>query len=105
MKIPQTLNKYFGMKYDDDDALKLVHSIYELEEVARQFFKMLRDVLVEKLRFQGGKNNQLLRMRKDGDEILVICLYIYNTLVIGKQDAIERFKKKAKMYFRTKEEG
>ena len=64
--------------------MKLVHSIYGLVQAARQFFKKLRDLLVERLRFEKSKNHWCLLMRKDGDESLDICIYINDTLVIGK---------------------
>ena len=63
----------------------------------------MRDVLVEKLRFEMSKNYQCLLLRKDRDESLVICLYIDDTLVIAKQDAIERFKKEIRIYFEMSE--
>ena len=72
MKIPQGLDDYYGVKYDDDNPLKLVHSIYGIVQAVRQFFKKLRDVLVEKLRFEANKNDQCLLLGKDGDESLVI---------------------------------
>ena len=59
MKIPQGLDKYYGVKYDDDDALKLVHSIYGIVHTVRQFFKKLKDVLVEKLRFEMSKKQSM----------------------------------------------
>ena len=48
-----------GLKYmenensiDNEDALVLKQSIYDLVQAARQFFKKLRDVLIEKMGFE-----------------------------------------------------
>ena len=50
-------------------------------------------------------SNQCLYIKKDEAGVKVICLYIDNTLCVGNQTAIEKFKKDIKRHFITKEEG
>ena len=51
MKFPKGLHLFTGEQYDVDDALVLVQAMYGLVQAARQFFKKLRDTLVEKMSF------------------------------------------------------
>ena len=44
-------------------------------------------------------------MKENENRIIIICLYIDNTLCIGNAEAIEKFKKEIKKYFVRKEEG
>ena len=71
-----------GVKYmenendmNDDDALVLKQPIYDLAQAARQFFKKLRDVLIEKMGFEKCVIDQCLLSRRGESEILIICLY------------------------------
>ena len=43
--------------------------------------------------------------RKQKWIIIILCLYIDNTLCVGNVEAIRKFKKEIKKYFVTKEEG
>ena len=65
MKQPQ------GLKYmenesniNNEDVLVLKQSIYGLVQAARQFFKKLRDVLIEKMGFEKCLIDQCLLSRK-----------------------------------------
>ena len=44
-------------------------------------------------------------MRNDQNRIIIVCLYIDDTLCVGDKKAIEALKKEIKKYFVTKEEG
>ena len=44
-------------------------------------------------------------MKENKNGVIIICLYIDNTLCIGNAEAIKKFKKEIKKYFVTKEEG
>ena len=65
MKQLECLN-YMENKNDtnDDDVLVQKQSIYGLVQAARQFFKKLRDVLIEKMGFEKSLINQCLLSRK-----------------------------------------
>ena len=101
-----------GLKYmenennmNDDDALVLKQSIYGLVQAARQFFKKLRDVLIEKMGFEKSLIDQCLLSRKGESGILIICLYIDDTMIVGIDYEIKIFKEEIRTHFKTKEEG
>ena len=106
MKQPQGL-KYMENESDTDNEYVLVlkQSIYGLVQAARQFFKKLRDVLIEKMGFEKCLINQCLLSRKGESGILIICLYIDDTMIVGNKIEIKNFKEEIKLHFKTKEEG
>ena len=99
--------KYMKNKDDmsDDDALILKQSIYDLVQAARQFFKTLRDVLIVKMGFQKCLIDPCLLSRKGEFGILIICLYIDDTMIMGSDYEIKNFNKEIRTHFKTKEEG
>ena len=52
-------------KADDESMIKSEHMINGLVQIAKQFFKKMRDVLMYKTRFHKFLNNQYLISRKD----------------------------------------
>ena len=98
MKQPEGL-KYMENEDDmsDDDALILKQSIYGLVQAARQFFKKLRNVLIEKMSCDKSLIDQCLLRRKVEFGILIIRLYINNTMIIGSDYKIKNFKEEIKM--------
>ena len=44
-------------------------------------------------------------MKENQNGIIIICLYIDDTLCVKNTEAIRRFKQEIKKYFVTKEEG
>ena len=49
--------------------------------------------------------DQCLLRRSTTKEIILICIYVDDTLCVGNKEAITEFKKEIKNYFNTKEEG
>ena len=85
-----------GLKYmenennmNDDDALVLKQSIYGLVQAARKFFKKLRDTLIEKMGLEKYLIDQCLLSRKKELGILIICLYIDNTMIVVNKNEIK----------------
>ena len=74
-------------------------------QAARQFFKNLRDVLIKNMGFEKCLINQCLLSRKGELDILIICLYIDDTMIVGNKKEIKIFKEEIKMHFKRKEEG
>ena len=105
MKQPQGL-KYMENESDTDNehVLVLRQSIYGLVQAARQFFKKLRDVLIEKMGFEKCLINQCLLSRKGESGTLIICLYIDDTMIVGNEIEIKNFKEEIKVHFKTKED-
>ena len=106
MKQPQGL-KYMESESDTDNehVLVLKQSIYGLVQAARKFFNKLRDVLIEKMGFEKCLIDQCLLSRKGESVILIICLYIDDTMIVGNEIEINKFKEEIKSHFKTKEEG
>ena len=97
MKQPQGL-KYMESESDTDNehVLVLKQSIYGLVQAAMQFFKKLGDVLIEKMGFEKCLINQCLLSRKGESGILIICLYIDDTMIVGNEVEIKKFKEEIK---------
>ena len=62
-------------------------------------------MLETKLGFRKCVSDQCLCIKKDEAGVIVICLYIDDTLCTGDNDAIQEFKNEIKNYFAIKEEG
>ena len=65
----------------------------------------MRGVLIEKKEFKKNLINQCLLRREGKTGMLIICLYIDNTIIVGIETEIETFKEEIKLHFKTKEEG
>ena len=86
-------------------CMQLTKTIYGLVQAARQFYKKLTSVLVEKMNMRKCLADQCLFTRKTSKGTVLIAVYIDDTLCVGKQDAIDELKAEIKKYFSTKEEG
>jgi len=51
MSIPEGMDIFMECEFGKDGALQLVQAMYGLVQAARQFFKKLRDTMVEKMGF------------------------------------------------------
>ena len=104
LKIPEGYREYKGDNLEGK-CLILQHVIYGLVQAARQFYKNLKEILETKLVFRKCMSNQCLYPKKDEVGVIMICLYIDDTLRAANQNAIEKFKKDIKEFFVTKEGG
>ena len=107
MKIPEG---YEIVVTDDkidrtEDCFLLVKTIYGVVQAARQFYKKLSWVLTTKLGMEKCLADQCLFMRKTEHGIVMIAIYIDDTLCIGSKNAIEQLKNDISKHFSTKEEG
>ena len=93
MKLPEGIGLFLNKEFESNDALILVQATYGLVQAARQFFKKLRDTLVEKMKFTKCLSDQCLLFRKNKTGTVIVCIYIDDTLVVGDVDAIDIFKK------------
>ena len=87
---------------NDEEALVLKQLISGLVQAARQFFKKLRDILIEKMGFEKCVIDQCLFSRKGKTDILIISLYINDTIV--NEVEMKTFKEDITLRFKTKEE-
>ena len=89
----------------DEDCLMLMRTIYGTVQAARQFYRKLSNVLSEKNNMRKCLTDQCLCMRKSEKGIVMLAIYIDDTLCIGPKAAVDEFKADMKKHFCTKEEG
>ena len=105
LRVPERYREYSTRHLDGEACLLLDHAIYGLVQAAHQFFKKLVEVLVGEMKFKKCLNDPCLLMKENENGVIIICLYIDDTLCVGNAEAIRKFKKEIKKYFVTKEEG
>ena len=105
MSIPEGMSIFLQKEFGKDEALQLVQAMYGLVQAARQFFKKLRDTMVEKMGFTKCLSDQCLLFKKNELGTVIVCLYIDDTMVVGDKAAVDDFKKQLAKFFNTKEEG
>ena len=106
MKIPEGINYYYDRDaYGAEDCFELTKSIYGLVQAARQFYKKLIRILTENMGFTKCLSDQCLLMKNNDDGVVIVCIYIDDTLCVGDQSAIDTFKRDIQKFFSTKEEG
>ena len=104
MKMPEGYETVTGEKIENDECVKLTKTIYGLVQAARQYFKKISATLT-KMGFEKCMADQCLFSRKSSDGVVIIAVYIDDTLCIGDKKAIDKFKQEIKKCFVTKEEG
>ena len=107
MKIPEG---YETVVADDkidrnQDCFLLIKTIYGVVQAARQFYKKLSWTLTNKLGMKKCLADQCLFVRNDEHGVVMIAIYIDDTLCIGSKKAIDQLKTDIKKHFSTKEEG
>ena len=105
LKIPAGLDLVTGEKFEQEDCLVLLKAMYGLVQAARQFYKKLVRVTVEKMGFKKSDANGCLLMRVIELGTVILCVYVDDMLVVGDKTAVEDFKQEIKKHFNTKEEG
>ena len=105
MRIPEGMDLFTGKSYEADEALLLQQAMYGLVQAARQFFKKLRDTMVNYMGFTKCLSDQCLLVKNDEFGTVIVCLYIDDTMVVGDKKAVGKFKSDLAKHFSTKEEG
>ena len=62
-------------------------------------------MLISKMGFEKYLFDHYLLGRQGDTGILIICLYIDNTMIVGNKVEMKKFKKEIKSHFKTKKEG
>ena len=104
MKLPEGYEVVTGGKTEKDECVRLTKTIYGLVKAARQYFKTFSATLT-KMGFEKCMADQCLFSRKSSDRVVIIAVYIDDTLCIGDKKAFDKFKQEIKKRFVTKEEG
>ena len=105
MDLPVGFNEVMELEGNNDECVVLDRAIYWLVQDARQFFKKLLEILVGKLGFTKCMPDNFLLTCTTASGTLILCVYIDDTLCIGNQKCIDKFKKDIKEHFTVKEEG
>ena len=78
--------------------------MYGLVQAARQFYKKFIQVMTSsKTKFENCLADGCLLKRENEYGILIVCIYVDDTMCIGTRKAIDQFKKELKEFFRTKD--
>ena len=105
MKIPEGLNTYSNKVFNDEDCVVLEKSIYGLVQAARQFHRKLISKMTKDMGFNKCLSDECLLFRSTEDGMVIVCVYIDDTLCVGDEKAVKKFKNEIKEHFETKEEG
>ena len=107
MKIPDGYETFVTEDKIDrnEDCFMLVKTIYGIVQAARQFYKKLSSVLTSKIGMKKCLADQCLFIKNDENEIVMIAIYIDDTLYIGSKKAVDQLKIDVRKHFCTKEEG
>ena len=105
MKMPIGIAEILEEAEDDDECVVLDKALYGLVQAARQFFKKLTHVMEDKLGFVRCKADNCLLMRENKLGLIVVCVYIDDTLCVGSKESLKKFKTEISEHFAVKEEG
>ena len=105
MTIPEGLDTYLDVVFSPEDCVVLEKSIYGLVQAARQFHRKLITIMMKNMGFHKCLSDECLLFRNTEDGIVIVCVYIDNTLCVGDEKAVKKFKNEIKKHFETKEEG
>ena len=105
MKMPEGLDIYLDTNFSNHECLVLDKAIYGLVQAARQFHRRLTGVMEKNMGFAKCMADECLLCRTTEKGMIVVCVYIDDTLCVGKTEAIQEFKDEIKQHFAIKEEG
>ena len=105
MTIPEGLDTYLDKEFSSEDCVVLDKSIYGLVQAARQFHRKLISKMTKNMGFHKCLSDECLLFRNTEDGIVIVCIYIDDTLCAGDKTAVKKFKTEIKQHFETKEEG
>lgn len=102
MQIPEGLRT----KDNQDLVCKLNKALYGLKQAPRQWYAKIHDFLVNHLQFDCNDFDPCLYIRKTGNHILIIALYVDDLLLIGNSlILIQKLKKSFSEKFEMKDLG
>ena len=95
------LEGYINSKYPDY-VLKLNKALYGLKQLARIWYNTLKEVLINKLKFESLlAEGSIFINRSTG---IILCVYVDDIAIIDpNQEAINSFINSIKSYFKIKE--
>ena len=88
----------------NEDCFMLVKTIYGIVQAACLFYKKLSSVLTSKIGMKKCLADQCLFIKNDENGIVMIAIYIDDTLCIGSKKAVDQLKIDVRKHFCTKEE-
>ena len=105
MTIPEGLNQYLETIFEPDDCVVLEKAIYGLVQAARQFHRKLIGKMTRDMGFSKCLGDECLLYKNSDEGIVIVCIYIDDTLCVGDKKAVNQFKIDLRKHFETKEEG
>ena len=78
-----------GVNAKDDECLRLNKAIYGLVQAARQYYKKFTNEL-KKRGYEGGDVDPCLLMKNIDGNPIYMSIYVDNTLIVGKEEAINK---------------
>ena len=75
--------------FEQKEALKLEKEIHGLVQVARQFFKKIRDSLVQ-TGFKSTEADPSLVYKEDQIRVCIMLIYMDDMLIVGTTEAIDQ---------------
>ena len=88
MKIPEGYDEVINPRVNKEDCLILRREIYGLVQAARLFWKEIVDKMQEG-GFKLSEADPCMLYREDEKGVCIIIIYIDDTLIIGKEEAID----------------
>ena len=88
-----------------DNCIRLDKAMYGTVQAARQWFKKLRDCLLDMGLKQSRVDPCVFYEKREGILTLLLCTYVDDLAVTGTQADVNKFKLALKQYFNVKELG
>ena len=88
-----------------DNCIRLDKAMYGTVQAARQWFKKLRDCLLNMGLKQSRVDPCVFYQKREGILTLLLCTYVDDLAVTGTQADVNKFKLALKQYFNVKELG
>ena len=101
MKIPEGYQEVVG-PVEKGDSLALDKAIYGLVQAARQYWKLMIDVL-EQGGFKKSESDPCLVYKEDENGVCIIIIYINDMLIVGSKVAVQSAITHLKQHFQVKD--
>ena len=104
MKVPEGFKECLKKEFKNNCPIMRI-TAYGLVQAARQYYKKFVRILTKEMGFEKCMADQYLLKKEDESGVVLICIYVDDTLCIGDRDALEKFTNQITEYFNIVEEG
>ena len=99
MKVSEGFKERLKKEFKNNCAI-MRKAAYGLVQAARQYYKKFVRILTKEMGFEKCMANQCLLKREDESGVVVICIYVDDTLCIGDREALEKFTNQITEYLK-----